>query len=252
MPETIAALFFAHVLADYVFQSKSMVDNKRDPRVLLGHGAIVWLTAACAIGDVTAWPLLLYTGLHFATDVIKTRIPKDSDSATAYLADQSAHVVALIAIAAFAPDMWDNGAWGDMPAWLSHAMLAIAGLIYATRAGGFAIGAFMRPYGAALSAPQPAYDMAPNTASLPNAGQAIGMLERALIYVMIQFGLYTGIGFLIAAKSVLRFDATSDNRKAEYVIIGTLASFSWAIAVGIGVACVHATLPALGFSLPTP
>jgi hypothetical protein len=47
-----------------------------------------------------------------------------------------------------------------------------------------------------------------------------------------------GIGLLIAAKSILRFnelarpgkDPASDRRASEYVIIGTLASFAWAIA----------------------
>ena len=42
-----------------------------------------------------------------------------------------------------------------------------------------------------------------------------------------------GIGFLIAAKSILRFDELQDDRRpprSEYVIIGTLASFAWAIA----------------------
>jgi hypothetical protein len=38
------------------------------------------------------------------------------------------------------------------------------------------------------------------------------------------------IGFLIAAKSILRFDMASESRAAgEYVIIGTLASFAWAL-----------------------
>ncbi len=48
-----------------------------------------------------------------------------------------------------------------------------------------------------------------------------------------------GIGLLIAAKSILRFnelakdaDKDSDRRASEYVIIGTLASFAWAIGVG--------------------
>ena len=41
-----------------------------------------------------------------------------------------------------------------------------------------------------------------------------------------------GIGLLIAAKSILRFNELArdaDRRASEYVIIGTLASFAWAI-----------------------
>ena len=45
------------------------------------------------------------------------------------------------------------------------------------------------------------------------------------------------IGFLIAAKSILRFNELardSDRRASEYVIIGTLASFAWALAAAFG------------------
>jgi len=44
-------------------------------------------------------------------------------------------------------------------------------------------------------------------------------------------GQPTGIGFLIAAKSLLRFEATKEQKASEYVIIGTLTSFGWALAV---------------------
>ncbi|MFT7046419.1 MAG: hypothetical protein ACJAYH_001695 [Celeribacter sp.] len=101
-------------------------------------------------------------------------------------------------------------------------MLLIAGAIYATRAGGFAVGKLMMPF--AAGAP---------LESLPRGGMMIGILERGLIFLMFLAGQPAGIGFLIAAKSVLRFDAASKNEKAEYVIIGTLASFSWAIAIAI-------------------
>ncbi len=53
-----------------------------------------------------------------------------------------------------------------------------------------------------------------------------------------------GIGFLIAAKSILRFNelaGDADRHVSEYVIIGTLASFAWAIATGYAtVAALHA------------
>ncbi len=69
----------------------------------------------------------------------------------------------------------------------------------------------------------------------------IGTLERLLIYIFVIVGQYSAIGFLVTAKSILRFGeikssaATgSDNRKEpEYVLIGTLMSVAWAIAVGL-------------------
>ena len=55
------------------------------------------------------------------------------------------------------------------------------------------------------------------------------------------------IGFLIAAKSVLRFGTVADDRKvSEYVIIGTLASLSWAIVATLITTILLNHLPALG------
>jgi hypothetical protein len=44
------------------------------------------------------------------------------------------------------------------------------------------------------------------------------------------------IGFLIAAKSVFRFGdlrAETDRKRTEYILIGTLISFTLTIAVGL-------------------
>lgn len=71
--------------------------------------------------------------------------------------------------------------------------------------------------------------------SLPNAGKWIGYLERILILTFILTGNAEGIGFLLAAKSVFRFGELSkaqDIKTTEYVLIGTLASFTVAILVG--------------------
>jgi hypothetical protein len=72
--------------------------------------------------------------------------------------------------------------------------------------------------------------------SLEKAGKYIGILERALIFIFITLDQWSAIGFLITAKSVFRFgDLTrSRNRKlTEYVLIGTLLSFTLAIAFSL-------------------
>jgi len=63
----------------------------------------------------------------------------------------------------------------------------------------------------------------------------IGVLERALIYVFIMVGQPAAIGFLIAAKSILRFGEVKDSQdrmNVEYIIIGTMMSFLFAVVVG--------------------
>ncbi|HLR77030.1 MAG TPA: hypothetical protein VK106_05175, partial [Balneolaceae bacterium] len=72
---------------------------------------------------------------------------------------------------------------------------------------------------------------------LNNAGTWIGYLERLIILTFILFGHYGAIGFLIAAKSIFRFNGRvhteRDRKMTEYVLIGTLLSFTLAIFTGI-------------------
>ena len=73
------------------------------------------------------------------------------------------------------------------------------------------------------------YDASAPLNGLPEARQQVDQLERALIFLSVLIGAPTGIGCLIAAKSVLRFDTTKDvERASEYGIVGTLASFACA------------------------
>jgi hypothetical protein len=72
--------------------------------------------------------------------------------------------------------------------------------------------------------------------SLSEAGKWIGVFERVLVLTFVINNHFEGIGFLIAAKSILRFnDIKGDNmrKEAEYILIGTLMSFASSIIIGI-------------------
>lgn len=220
MTNTLIALSLAHVLADFLCQTNWMAANKRDPIRLLAHIAVVLVTAIVAVGLVHP-ALFVLAGVHLVLDAGKAWIPWRG--LAPFLLDQALHVATLIVVALWVPYLWALGLWGT-PAGadiLPAIMVALTGLIVATRAGGFAIGLFMAQWTNVLP-----------TEGLKNGGRAIGLLERGLIFLLVIVGLPEGIGFLIAAKSVLRFGAVGDDRAfSEYVIIGTLASFAWAIAV---------------------
>ena len=231
MYETLAALFLAHVLADFVLQTNAMVASKRQPLTQVKHAAIVLVTAALALGSTSPW-LLALTAAHLIIDAAKTY--SNRPGLWPFLADQAAHGVTLIALALVQPDLWAQGLWVPYPI-LSPIMALIAGLILATRAGGFAIGLLMEPW----------TDATPK--GLTNGGRVIGNLERTLIFLLILSGQTQNIGFLIAAKSVLRFGVVADDRAAsEYVIIGTLASVAWAIAAALATTILLNHLAPLG------
>jgi hypothetical protein len=59
---------------------------------------------------------------------------------------------------------------------------------------------------------------------------------RTLVLTFVLFGQFQAIGFLIAAKSILRFGDKNGNnpsKQTEYVLIGTLLSFTMALFIGI-------------------
>ena len=233
---TFAALFFAHVLADYVFQTKAMVERKQEFPTLLLHTAIVILTAYAALGRVDTWVPLAIALAHFVIDVVKSRL---APSLVSYVVDQAAHIATVAAAAWFLPGLFDGGFW---PVEAATVMFVAGGLIFATRAGGFAVALLMARF-----------EVETLPESLPAGGFWIGMLERAIIFLFILVGEPAGIGFLIAAKSILRFDTIrGDNRAAEYVIIGTLGSFGWAMAVAWATLEGLSYLPPLGFAPFTP
>lgn len=67
---------------------------------------------------------------------------------------------------------------------------------------------------------------------IKNAGALIGNLERLLTIVFVLLGQFEAIGFIVAAKSILRFKDT-DTAKTEYVLAGTFLSFGIAILSGL-------------------
>ncbi len=78
------------------------------------------------------------------------------------------------------------------------------------------------------------YDPSENENDLEKAGRWIGSIERIMAMVLVMLQQYTAIGFIIAAKSVLRYNDKKTG-KTEYVLIGTLLSFGIAILIGIGI-----------------
>jgi hypothetical protein len=239
MIETLIALLFAHILADFLLQTGWMVTHKKNPLVLLLHVTIVAVLSYAALGFIGHWVVLALAASHLFLDAVKTYWP--DTGWRAFLLDQALHGAAILVVATQFPALYSTGIWQDYgllgtpPAWLSTLpeswvpalplmMLLSGGLLLATRAGGYFIGLFMKPL--SVDAPE----------GLPKAGAIIGNLERALAYLFILSGQPQNIGFLLAAKSVLRFSSAKEDRGvSEYVIIGTLMSFGWVIAVAAGV-----------------
>lgn len=220
MAETFAALLLAHVLADYVLQNKWIVESKRGPGFAV-HIAIVFSTAALCLGQVS--PAVLWiTLLHLAIDAAKTLLMPDR--LWSYLGDQGLHILSLFAVSAVAPHAWEAGIWsGNVPGWIPAAMAAVAGLVYATRAGQFAVALFLRDI------------MRLEGAAEPGGRDAMtGIAERTLVFVSILSGWVVAAALLFGGK--LAFQAHRGAGRAA--MAGTISSFVWAIAVALATGLV--------------
>lgn len=171
MAETFIALFFAHTLADFVFQTNWMVANKRNPLVLGLHGLIVYAAAVVATGSVHPG-LLALALVHIGIDVgklILSSVWTSSKGLAPFLIDQALHLLSLVALTLWLPDLWALGLWApgavvtgeetgilgtglwssETPLPVTHLpaiMVLLSGLILSTRAGGFLIGLLMEPF----------------------------------------------------------------------------------------------------------
>ncbi len=229
--ETLVALLAAHFAADFLFQTNWMVQHKRKLAPLSLHLLILAVTAALAVAVPTksaAIAIALTLAAHGITDLAKSRL--GSDSWRWFVADQMAHIAVAVAIAWQIPiDFTQNLFLAALPpaTYASYfwVLIVFTGLVAAVMTGRYLIEKVMADM-----------QMLDTANGHPGAGAAIGMLERFMIFLFVFIGQMTAIGFLIAAKSILRFkdiESGDDRKLTEYIIVGTLLSFSWAIAIAM-------------------
>jgi hypothetical protein len=225
---------FAHLLGDFVLQTKGMVRHKQRLKArswLLYlhcaiHGVLVYLFAP-------AWKLwmlpLLVMVTHFIIDLWKLYRP---EKAVYFIVDQALHLLVLFGLWCWlaAPASWIPLNWKALMQ--SQAGWAIA--------AGYLVVTF--PLSMLLSKATQRWrreaevgDMR-TSISLNEAGKWIGIFERVLVFTFVISSHFEGIGFLIAAKSILRFNdikGQEARKEAEYILIGTLMSFSFSILIGL-------------------
>lgn len=228
MQATLTLLIAAHLLGDFTLQTGWIVRHKKNPLVLLLHVAIVTAATGLLLGQWNHPLVWLVAGAHLAIDLAKTWLLPDNLGS--FMLDQLLHVAVLVAGAwiweTTAAEGWWFSQWLDPEGerLMLRAATIVAGIVLCVQAGGIVVAKTVRP----LLSPEQFEQMR----GVPQGGRLIGWLERALVMLLVWIGEPAGIGFLVTAKSILRFGDIKDsaNRQiTEYVIIGTFLSFGWAI-----------------------
>lgn len=250
MAETFLAILTAHLAAEFLLRTRWMATHaKSNAGVTVTAGWKVILSAGLT-GSL--WPPLLAQLLvaHLAIGWARGRIR--NETAPSFAIGHIVHAATLVAIAFAHSEAIQHGAWSRLGASdqaLFFAGLTLAcGVIIAVPMGGAFIREATEPFISQMAAI--------GTGGLKDGGLYIGLLERSLVVMFVLVNQPGGIGFLIAAKSILRFGEIQDpaHRKGtEYIIIGTLLSFGWAMLWAyLTLAAIRHWLPAFAAAAPAP
>jgi hypothetical protein len=228
-------LLLAHLAADFLFQPDCWVGEKkekafRSKALVLHSGVAGVLASVMSLGTTVLWWALPVTAAsHWLIDGFKVRW--DNGKIRWFLLDQALHLAVIGGL------VWWSDPGTPLPSRLHPLWLATLGS-ETVRLWGVGILLVGIPGSEIVKTLMTVWDVkeAAGVEGFPKAGKWIGVMEREFILVFILSGHWEGIGFLVVAKSILRFgeiNNSADRKLAEYVLLGTLASYLWAVAVGI-------------------
>ncbi|NER10999.1 Protein of unknown function [Muriicola jejuensis] len=221
-------LLLAHLLGDFLLQPGKWVIHKSANKIgspyLYLHVLIHFSLVLILLGNYTHWRIALVIALsHFVIDLGKLYSESAfTNRAVPFVVDQFLHLLVLFGCAYY----------GNIIGQLDYLLgLVDWGLVTAVFFLTFPSAILMN-----ILLEKMSDQISLDHKSLPNAGKYIGMIERLFVLIFILTGRWEGIGLLITAKSVFRFNdlKESNSRKlTEYILIGTLLSFGLAIVTGL-------------------
>ncbi|MDF9829156.1 DUF3307 domain-containing protein [Parabacteroides sp. PF5-6] len=243
MEKILLTQFMAHIIADFFAQPEYFSRKKQNGNLrswhIYCHVLIVFTTS---LGMIFTCGFIGYALaiaiIHFGIDILKSTIERrikekkrinDEQLYTnhyLFFADQIVHFfVIYVAVAVYCSR--DGYVPNYLNLFTTHQLLTATGLLLCMKPTNILI----RNCLSSLNL----YDkMGADKNDLERAGRWIGTIERIITLVLVMLQQYTAIGFIITAKSVLRYN-DSKAGKTEYVLIGTLLSFGIALLMGIGI-----------------
>jgi Protein of unknown function (DUF3307) len=242
----LLAIYLAHLLTDFVFQTNRLVEQKRrgDSLAYLLHGLIHYLSAVTIAGFVLRGSIFALrthlvigtlTLVHLLIDFTKIRLARNQpafDGTVAYVSDQILHFVTVTFAAALLSPVAPISELGALiqnfratPNKFLAVPVIYAGVVFG---GGCLIRFLVRSLAEGIkSDPQER-----GGEQLQNAGLYIGWLERFLVVSALLLQSPAMIGLILTAKSIARYPEFKSERFAEYFLIGTLLSISVALLGG--------------------
>ena len=225
-------LILAHFIGDFVLQPAHWVEgklqNKWRSKYLYWHILVHLLALLLILQFQHLGAVAIIIVSHFLIDLGKLSLTNPKNYRWLFVVDQVLHILVIGAMV-----YWISPFEIDLSLLFGEkTLILITFLVFVTYVCGILMRMLLAPYIDEIAKD----DESTEGGSLKNAGTYIGMLERLFVFGFILIQQWAAIGLLIAAKSVFRFGDLNKgkNRKlTEYVLIGTLLSFGFAILSGI-------------------
>lgn len=224
-------LLLAHILGDFVFQPEKWVKDKEEKKIkslkLYFHIGVhtVLLLIILQFNLQEYWlAFLLIIISHYSIDLLKLYFQKKKTKRIWFFIDQILHILMLI----LATTLYTEFSFSLEEIITEKILLLLIFILLVSTVSAIIIKIIITQWN-----PESKKE---NDDSLAKAGRYIGILERLFVFTFVITNHWEAIGFLLAAKSVFRFgDLTSskDRKLTEYILIGTLLSFGFAIFLGV-------------------
>lgn len=254
-------LLIAHLVTDFILQPKDWVADKNAKKFkskkLLLHIIITTAVAYLFSGYYGNWniPLTIFI-THYVIDLLKIHL---KDSFKYFIIDQLLHVAVIVILWLIVQNKWNHVVL-SLTALTDHTnfWLLFSAYLFVTWPLGIIIGKGTQKWRNQIAKEQEKAQLKQlyktslegnmgdgekpaevheeeQGLGLASAGKWIGICERVLILTFVLMHQYTAIGFLMTAKSILRFSEKETNTqlKTEYVLVGTLVSFTSSAILGV-------------------
>ncbi len=268
--DIIIRFLLAHVIGDFVFQSKRIVDTRNARNVIkrirgncihcVIHLIILWILMLPFPFNKIIIPILISICIHFVLDYIKSTLISNNiispDNIYIFLTDQILHLCVIFTIGYFTAIeiKCKNNILSILEFFFKDAYTIVLNilnnqtiitltflLLLATWGMGMFINIFLEyiqrknQHGILVSSKIVLLckkEKDTTDTGIVNGGFIIGLLERLLIIFSIVIGRAELIGFILAVKAVARLKKFDDDRFVEMFVIGSFISFIASIIIG--------------------
>ena len=239
----------AHLCCDFLLQIDSLVAEKNAGllRAHLKHGLLItvltWLVTHC-YGLMAAFFYAVLVGLaHLVIDGAKSWLEKGKTAGTQlflFLLDQGLHLLVLWPSSAVSDDHPDPRVTLSTSAFSRHTGFALemfgpfTGLSVENSLW-IAVTYLAAVFGGAVLINRILAWLTDEaqTEKTRRLSSAIGVMERLILITLVAADAVAAVGFVLAAKSLARYQELNNRDFAEYYLVGTLASFTLSLFAGL-------------------